>query len=174
MYVIGKDIPSVSLRELNVLEDEELEGKSSTAGIAVLQMSSPPTFAWAPLQSDKFGLQHRAIAMVEIKNPQGDWKIFYPEVDSGAIISVFSESDCRRLGMELKNDDDFVLRGVLGDSCPAYVHRVELKIGNLELRPRIAFTEGRKHKALLGRLDVFEKFKITFRQRLLQTEFQTE
>ena len=80
----------------------------------------------------------------------GDWKIFYPEVDSGAPISVFNKDDCDVLGYSIRSGRPIYLSGVLGgDEVPAYIHIVDIKIGDETIPAKIAFTDGKKHKQLL-------------------------
>lgn len=131
-------------------------------------------FGWEEFDSPTFGKAHLPIALAEIKSVQGDWDIFYPIVDSGAIISVFTESDCKRLGYELTEGALFTLTGIIGGSCQAYIHEVEMKLGQLSFKARVAFTQGKRHRAVLGRLDVFGNFQIALRQKLLETRFIRE
>jgi hypothetical protein len=132
-------------------------------------------FAWKQVRGKSaFGKISRPIALVQIKAKSGDWKIFYPEVDSGSPITVFTESDCDRLGFTLEEGKPVTLGGVLGGSRSAYVHELEMKIGDEVLKSRIAFTTGIAHKQLLGRIDVFDSFGIGLHGKHLQTIFVKE
>jgi len=137
-------------------------------------MSSEISFDWKPIKSKTFGDVARPIALIELKSNLGDWKIFYPEVDSGAIVSVFNSSDCKFLGYDLKKGLRFELSGVFGSNRMAYLHEIEMKIGKEITKTRIAFTEGENHKQLLGRIDVFNNFQICFRGKLLKTNMIKE
>lgn len=132
-------------------------------------------FNWKPVQEKSaFGNISRPIALVQIRAKSRDWKIFYPEIDSGSPITVLTESDCALLGLKLSEGKLVTLGGALGGSRPAYIHEVEMKIGDQVLKTRVAFTTGKAHKQLLGRIDVFDNFRITLRGRFLQTAFVRE
>src|SRR4051794_14740423 len=104
-------------------------------------MNNGNVFKWKSVKSPTFGNIFLPMANIEIKSIDGEWKIFYPEIDTGAVISVFSYNDCERLGYSLKDGDYFDLRGGLGGDYPAYIHELKLKIGNELFKARIAFTE---------------------------------
>jgi hypothetical protein len=125
-------------------------------------LSSEIIFEWKPFDSPTFGRIYRPVALVEVRSESGEWKIFYPEVDSGSPISVFNKSDCDFLGYILDKGKSFCLTGVLGGSTPAYIHETEIKIGNEIIHAKIAFTDGKNHKQLIGRIDIFDKFQISF------------
>jgi hypothetical protein len=127
-----------------------------------------------PINSPAFGRIYRPVVLVEVKSRSGEWKPFYPEVDSGALISVFNKSDCAFLGYILNEGTPFTLTGVLGGSTQSYIHQIELRIGNEIVISRIAFTDGKNHKQLLGRIDVFNKFRICFIGKGSQTSLLRE
>jgi hypothetical protein len=54
-------------------------------------MSQENGFDWELYRSQKFDSVSHPIAPIEIKSISGEWKIFYPIVDSGAVVSVFNE-----------------------------------------------------------------------------------
>lgn len=124
-------------------------------------MSEAAPFRWKSVKSKKFGCIFLPMAEVEIKSKSGDWKIFYPVIDTGAVVSVFSVYDCERLGYTLKEGDPFDLMGGLGGiTYPSWIHELELKIGHDIFKARVAFTEKRHNKQYLGLVDVFDKFNI--------------
>jgi hypothetical protein len=131
-------------------------------------------FDWSPRKSEALGDIHATTALVEVKASSGEWKIFYPLVDSGAFISVFNSCDCDLLGYELKNGFPIKINGALGGSYPAYVHKIDVKIGSDVIKSRIAFTEQKKHGQILGRADIFDYFRICFSGKSLKTTFFKE
>jgi hypothetical protein len=131
-------------------------------------------YDWMPIDSPTFGRIYRPIVLVEVRSRSGEWKSFYLEVDSGAPISVLNKSDCVFLGYRLDEGTPFALKGVLGGSTQSYIHQIELKIGNENVIARIAFTDGKNHKQLLGRIDVFNKFRICFTDKGSKTSFLKE
>lgn len=135
---------------------------------------SQTSFRWVPIDYQSvFGNIMMPQAIVEIKAITGKWKVFYPEVDTGAVVSIFTECDCERLGLILKEGEPFRLSGVFGGSGQAYLHEVELKIGDELLKSRVAFTEG-NHKQLLGRVDVMDNFRISLSGKYTETIFVRE
>lgn len=132
-------------------------------------------FNWKPVEGTSIIKDlFRPMMDVELKSSSGEWKTFYPEVDSGAPLSVFNESDCDFLGYELTDGTSFDLHSVLGGSVKSYLHEIEMKIGSEILKSRIAFTKGKNHKQLIGRTDVFDYFQICLRGKVLQTSFSKE
>jgi hypothetical protein len=93
-----------------------------------IKLSQRRPFRWKSLISKKFGNVFLPIADLEIKSESGEWKIFYPEIDTGAIISVFSANDCERLGYTLTDGDYFDLKGGLGGiSYPSWIHELDFR-----------------------------------------------
>lgn len=137
-------------------------------------MSHESIFDWKIFRSPTFGNTSLPVASVEIRSILGEWELFYPEVDSGAIISVFNESDCDLLGLRLEDGQYFEISGVLGGRTPAYIHEVDMRIGRNIIKSKVAFTKGKSHKQLLGRLGVFNNFQILFKGKSLQTHFIKE
>jgi hypothetical protein len=137
-------------------------------------MSQENGFDWELYRSQKFDSVSHPIIPVEIKSISGEWKIFYPLVDSGAIISVFNGSDCELLGYTLTDGEYFDIKGVLSGTTSSYIHQIPVKIKDIEIKLRIAFTTGSIHKQLLGRMDVFDNFRILFQGKLLKTFFTRE
>lgn len=125
-------------------------------------MSFNPPFDWKKIKSPKFGDMFIPVAYIEMKSKSGEWKIFYPQIDTGAIISVFSLNDCERLGYDLIDGDPFDLKGGLDGEYPSYIHKLQVKIGERLFTSRIAFTTKRHNKQYLGLIDIFDKFNVWF------------
>lgn len=125
-------------------------------------MSFNPPFDWKTAKSPKFGDIFLPVAYIEMKSKSGEWKIFYPEIDTGAVISVFSLNDCERLGYDLIAGDPFDLKGGMGGCYPSYIHKLEVKIGGRLFTSRIAFTAKRHNRQYLGLMDIFDKFDVYF------------
>ena len=94
-------------------------------------MSNEFVFNWKLVEEESIIKDlHRPVINVELKSQSDEWKIFYPEVDSGAPMSVFNESDCELLGYKLTDGISFDLHGILGGSTPSYLHKIKMKIGD--------------------------------------------
>ncbi len=57
------------------------------------------------------------------------------------------------------------LKGVRGVALPVEICRVKMRIGDVELEPRVAWALIEEAPPLLGRLDIFDRFNITFKER---------
>lgn len=91
------------------------------------------------------------------------WKEIWVYVDSGAAFSIFAASEAERLGLELTKGS--LVYAVVGDGgyIPVYMHKLRVVIGDIEFTATIGFSEklGVGFN-LLGRKDIFDKFKISF------------
>ena len=115
---------------------------------------------------------HRPIVHLYAKSKGGEWYRFYPYVDSGADISLFTRSDCELLGLKLRSG---IFRPVLGIGrveIPAYVHEISVKIGDEEFNARMAFADSDEVPRVLGRSEIFKRFRITFDEDNLRTIFE--
>jgi len=92
-----------------------------------------------------------------------EWKITWAYVDSGASYSIFSAEDAQRLGLSLSQGERISM--VVGDGghIPVYLFKLPIKIEDVKIEAMIGFSPrlGVGFN-LLGRKDVFERFKICF------------
>jgi len=56
---------------------------------------------------------HRPVASVYLRGRDNDWYLFYPYVDSGADISLFTRTDCELLGYELEDGHEHLVAKLL-------------------------------------------------------------
>lgn len=98
---------------------------------------------------------------IYLKDRKNHFRSFTLYVDSGASITTLTADDAAILGLELTKGAELDLRGISG-SIKAYVHKVSLKIFDEEFEARLAFSESNETPRLLGRLDIFNRFKICF------------
>ena len=129
-------------------------------------------FEYSP-EPSKRGIVHRPIVHVYLQSKDGSWYLFYPYVDSGADTSLFSKGDASLLKMKLYEGDYSPIVGIGKVMMPAYIHDVKMKIGETVLNASIAFADSDEVPRLLGRTDVFKRFRITFDETNLQTIFET-
>ncbi len=99
-----------------------------------------------------------------IKSLHGEWLPFVPYIDSGADITLIPFSLGIKLGFE-PSKDIIDLHGVRGIGLPVEIRRVKMRIGDVELEPRVAWALIEEAPPLLGRLDIFDRFNITFKER---------
>jgi hypothetical protein len=85
--------------------------------------------------------------------------------DSGAAYSIVSVQLALAAGFDFKQGERTSIQVGDGDCLPVYLHRLPLQIGARLLQARVGFAERYGlHFNLLGRLDVFENFNISFRE----------
>ncbi len=123
-----------------------------------------PVFTYRKERGKISGVVYRPVAKVYIKSLQGEWLPFVPYIDSGADITLIPFSLGIKLGFE-PSKDIMDLHGVRGIGLPVEIRRVKMRIGNMELEPRVAWALIEEAPPLLGRLDIFDKFIITFREK---------
>lgn len=119
------------------------------------------------------GVIHRPIAHVYLQSKRGGWFLFYPYVDSGADVSLFTRSDAELLNLELGEGQYRPIMGIGKVMLPTYIHKARMKIGDLQFDANVAFANSDEVPRLIGRETIFKKFKITFDEAKLQTVFET-
>ena len=119
------------------------------------------------------GIIHRPIAHVYLQSKGGEWFLFYPYVDSGADVSLFTRSDAELLNLELREGQYRPIMGIVKVMLPTYIHMARMKIGDLQFDTNVAFANSDEVPRLIGRETIFKKFKITFDEANLQTVFET-
>lgn len=93
--------------------------------------------------------------------------------DSGADISLIPYSVGKLLKFILKPDDEIKeIGGIGGGKVSVVVRKITLKIGSKEFRSRIAWCLSEDVPLILGRLDVFDVFKVCFDQKENITSFE--
>jgi len=129
------------------------------------------TFKYSPEPSRR-GIVHRPVAYVHLQSKDGVWYLFYPYVDSGADTSLFPRGDASLLKLSLYDGEYHPIVGIGRVMMPAYVHDVKMRVGETVFDVSIAFADSDEVPRLLGRADVFKRFKITFDEANLQTIFE--
>jgi len=124
-------------------------------------------------ESTRRGIVHRPVVLLYLKSKEKGWFAFRAYVDSGADISLFMRGDSRLLGLDLYEGEYRPIVGIGKILIPAYMHNVEVRIGETIFKANIAFADSDEVPRLLGRMDVFKNFKITFDELNLQTIFET-
>jgi len=64
------------------------------------------------------------------------------------------------------------MAGIARITIPTYLHKVLVRIGDIEFKATIAFADSDEVPRLIGRLDFFRRFKITFDEEALITIFE--
>ena len=117
-------------------------------------------FPFSRQKSRAFGTVARPIARVTLRSLSGEMFDITALVDSGADVSLFSPSVARILGIVIRRGERKTFHG-LGGNITAYVHRIELHLGSVRVRARVAFSNIEVPN-ILGRLDILKGSSIHF------------
>jgi hypothetical protein len=93
-------------------------------------------------------------------------------IDSGADMTLIPFRLGRALGFRQRPSDRIVeLSGIGGAGVPYAVRRARMRIGDISLKIRLAWALIEEVPPLLGRLDIFPRFRIIFDERRLRVTF---
>ena len=128
------------------------------------------SFPYLKEQSRIFGVVSRPIARVILQRKYPQWMY----VDSGADISLIPLSVGRLIGLTRTREDRLQrIFGISRSSVSIIVKKISMRIGSSEFNARVAWSQVEQVPLLLGRMDVFPKFKVTFNERNQLTTFST-
>ncbi|MFQ6056310.1 MAG: hypothetical protein ACE5J3_10065 [Methanosarcinales archaeon] len=113
---------------------------------------------------------YRPVASVYIKGIDGNWYLFYPYIDSGADISLFTKTDCELLGYNLEEGNEHLV-GCISGLVRIFVHEIQMKIGEDVFDVKVGFADSEEVPRLLGRFSIFPKFLICFDEKDLIVHF---
>jgi hypothetical protein len=120
-------------------------------------------FYYRDVKSPVFEKIKRPFANICIQSRSGKWIQFRPLIDSGADITLIPHSLGVYLGFEME-DKIVEFGGVTGRHLPVIIKKIKIKIGDIESEPRVAWSLIEEAPPILGRLDIFNKFEITFKE----------
>ncbi|MBL7118070.1 MAG: retroviral-like aspartic protease [Candidatus Syntrophoarchaeum sp.] len=121
-------------------------------------------FRYREEESEITGTILRPVAALEFKSRSGEWIEIRMYIDSGADMTLIPLSFGRLLGLELRKEDIKHLRGVGGGEVPVIVARVDIRMDDVEFPIDVAWALEEDVPPLLGRTDIFDRFKIMFNQ----------
>lgn len=113
------------------------------------------------------------IISMQIKNKvKVDWITFDAFVDSGASYSIFKAEIGDILGLEMEKGNKLLITVGDGSLIVVYIHRLIIQIGDEEFEAEIGFSKqlGIGFN-ILGRKDIFERFKVCFDEKEKVVEF---
>ncbi len=119
-------------------------------------------FKFTKENSSSLGIVYRPIVKVGLRDANGELFELSVLVDSGADISIFSRRIGDIMGMNVEHGEEKIFRGIVGELI-AYVHKITISINDREVETRVAFALSEVPN-LLGRLDIFKNFEISFRK----------
>jgi len=116
-----------------------------------------------PLSTKKtsLGTIFNPVIPVKILTPKG-FVTFQFLLDSGADFTLLPKHVADLVGIDLRNAPSTKTFGVEGKGVRVFVGSVTIKIGHEILKIRAFFSERDDAPFLLGRMDLFNKFKIEF------------
>ncbi len=106
------------------------------------------------------------------KVPRKDFLISeFMYVDSGADFTLIPYRLGKFLGFRHEDEEIHEIHGING-TAPVVFKTISTKLGNHEFQMRAAWSQLEDVPLLLGRLDVFDQFDITFRQNNKKVIFE--
>jgi len=120
-------------------------------------------FAFRRENSDLFGSIWRPVArVIVIHRRRHVPQLFY--VDSGADVTLIPKSIGDLLGLTLASPREIrEIKGIGERGVPIVIRRLQLQVGSKVFPARVAWCLLEEVPLLLGRLDCFRLFEITFR-----------
>lgn len=95
-------------------------------------------------------------------------------IDSGADVSMIPLRFGRALGFKHEDGDVIQeIKGISGAGVSYILKEVTLVLNGKELRIRVAWALVEEVPMLMGRMDVFDKFRITFDEKRGWIDFET-
>lgn len=112
----------------------------------------------------------RPVADVWLKKGRG-WLEFHPYIDSGADVTLIPLSLGKLLRFKMENEKIEEVGGIYG-AVPVIYKKWKIKVGTKILSVLIAWALIEEVPPLLGREDIFDFFKITFKQKREEIIFE--
>ena len=128
-------------------------------------------FGWKLERSRVFGFIKRPVAEISFRVGDNEWQPVVVYVDSGADVTVLKKSFGELIGIDIEKGQEAEFGGVSAHKIKAYIHHVDLKIGEHELSVRVTFASNDIPPNLLGRIDIFNRFDIQFKSKTEETCF---
>ena len=103
----------------------------------------------------------------------GRWRVAEMYVDSGAFYTLMHARFAMDFGLDFKQGRRVYAQVGDGSLIPMFLHKLPMQIGGKRFAATVGFSEKlglRFH--LLGRQDVFERFKICFNEKCKVMTFQ--
>ena len=120
-------------------------------------------FEFEKRHSQRLGEILKPIIPVTIIGPKRSLNVFML-LDSGADLSLIPYSLGETVGIELDIENRSEVHGIGEGSVPYILSQLKLKIGKVEISARVEWALIEEVPFILGRLDIFQKFSIEFRE----------
>jgi len=114
---------------------------------------------------------YRPVVTVYFQAKDKRWLGFTLYADSGADITLLPRSACKGLGYNLENGKPGHVGGITRGRIKVHIHEINMKLGEEIFKSRVAFAQTESIPPLLGRTDVFDRFKVCYDSEKKETVF---
>jgi len=121
------------------------------------------TFNYRTEKSKPLGKIKRPVAKVYFKTRSEKWLPCFMYIDSGADFTLIPYRFGLMLGLKMEKGVTEIY-GV-GGGVPVLLKSTSMKVGEITLSTRVGWSLREDVPFILGRLDVFDKFNVHFRQK---------
>ena len=119
-----------------------------------------------PYQKEKsalFGQILRPIVQFQIKTKIG-WISVMGYLDSGADMTLLPLSFAKALGIKIEEEQVKEIRGIGDSAVSVIIKEIEMKISDVNIKANVGIALIEEVPYLLGRKDIFNKFRIIFEE----------
>ena len=120
-------------------------------------------FPFREFISENLGRILKPFALVTLINGEKSREVTML-IDSGADVTLLSKSLGERMGLEPIKEDEIKYLGGIAGGVPVVYRTINLRIEDIKFPTRIAWAQIEDVPTVLGRVDVFDKFDIEFKQ----------
>ena len=128
-------------------------------------------FPFVSLYSENLGIVNRPIANVLLIGPLRK-VVTEMLIDSGADVSLISYKQGLRLGFKIEKGEDILRLGGISGGIPVIYRDLEMQIGEVLFKAKIAWSLNEDIPEILGRANVFDVFDIELKQAEKVTIFR--
>lgn len=129
-----------------------------------MSLSTPIEFPFIDLQSENLGKIRKPFAIASLMNGEKHVQDIFL-VDSGADVTLIPKSFGIKLGLKPPLKKDIKFLGGIAGGVPVAHCSMDMTIGKIRFLCRVAWAQVEDVPPVLGRVDVFDKFDIEFKQR---------
>jgi len=120
----------------------------------------------------QFQKKFSPIVPIRLRHRNKEWTEFKAYVDSGASYSIFRAEITDILGLRLEKGEKIYVTVGDGSLIPVYLHQITVQLAEETFSAAIGFSRqlGIGFN-IIGRKDIFEKFKVCFNEKEKIVEF---
>ncbi len=122
-------------------------------------------FKYRDEESNVLGKVARPVADVYFKDKEDNEIVAFMYIDSGADIILIPRQFGELLGFKAKDDKIEEIGGIGNTKIPIILKKTKIRINSEILEVKIAWALTEEVPYLLGRIDVFDKFNVLFKQK---------